>query len=252
MILDKFKLDGKKAVVTGGTKGLGKAIALALAQAGADIALVSRGDNPELRDEIKALGRLSWHHVADLSDRAQTRKIIPSLAEQMGGLDVLVNCAGIITRMPNEEFPESAWDANLEVNLHAAMLMNQAAAKLMIEKGHGKIINVASILSFQGGLNVPAYAASKHALVGLTRSCCNAWADKGVNVNAIAPGFFATDFTQALQDDPERSAALMGRVPAKRWGNAEDIGGAAVYLASAASDFVHGATLTVDGGWLAN
>jgi 2-deoxy-D-gluconate 3-dehydrogenase len=252
MILDKFKLDGKKAVVTGGTKGLGKAIALALAQAGADIALVSRGDNPELRDEIKALGRLSWHHVADLSDRAQTRKIIPSLAEQMGGLDVLVNCAGIITRMPNEEFPESAWDANLEVNLHAAMLMNQAAAKLMIEKGHGKIINVASILSFQGGLNVPAYAASKHALVGLTRSCCNAWADKGVNVNAIAPGFFATNFTQALQDDPERSAALMGRVPAKRWGNAEDIGGAAVYLASAASDFVHGATLTVDGGWLAN
>lgn len=252
MILDKFKLDGKKAVVTGGTKGLGKAIALALAQAGADIALVSRGDNPELRDEIKALGRLSWHHVADLSDRAQTRKIIPSLAEQMGGLDVLVNCAGIITRSPNEEFPESAWDANLEVNLHAAMLMNQAAAKLMIEKGHGKIINVASILSFQGGLNVPAYAASKHALVGLTRSCCNAWADKGVNVNAIAPGFFATDFTQALQDDPERSAALMGRVPAKRWGNAEDIGGAAVYLASAASDFVHGATLTVDGGWLAN
>lgn len=252
MILDKFKLDGKKAVVTGGTKGLGKAIALALAQAGADIALVSRGDNPELRDEIKALGRLSWHHVADLSDRAQTRKIIPSLAEQMGGLDVLVNCAGIITRMPNEEFPESAWDANLEVNLHAAMLMNQAAAKLMIEKGHGKIINVASILSFQGGLNVPAYAASKHALVGLTRSCCNAWADKGVNVNAIAPGFFATDFTQALQNDPERSAALMGRVPAKRWGNAEDIGGAAVYLASAASDFVHGATLTVDGGWLAN
>ena len=252
MILDKFKLDGKKAVVTGGTKGLGKAIALALAQAGADIALVSRGDNPELRDEIKALGRLSWHHVADLSDRAQTRKIIPSLAEQMGGLDVLVNCAGIITRRPNEEFPESAWDANLEVNLHAAMLMNQAAAKLMIEKGHGKIINVASILSFQGGLNVPAYAASKHALVGLTRSCCNAWADKGVNVNAIAPGFFATDFTQALQDDPERSAALMGRVPAKRWGNAEDIGGAAVYLASAASDFVHGATLTVDGGWLAN
>ena len=252
MILDKFKLDGKKAVVTGGTKGLGKAIALALAQAGADIALVSRGDNPELRDEIKALGRLSWHHVADLSDRAQTRKIIPSLAEQMGGLDVLVNCAGIITRMPNEEFPESAWDANLEVNLHAAMLMNQAAAKLMIEKGRGKIINVASILSFQGGLNVPAYAASKHALVGLTRSCCNAWADKGVNVNAIAPGFFATDFTQALQDDPERSAALMDRVPAKRWGNAEDIGGAAVYLASAASDFVHGATLTVDGGWLAN
>ena len=252
MILDKFKLDGKKAVVTGGTKGLGKAIALALAQAGADIALVSRGDNPELRDEIKALGRLSWHHVADLSDRAQTRKIIPSLAEQMGGLDVLVNCAGIITRMPNEEFPESAWDANLEVNLHAAMLMNQAAAKLMIEKGHGKIITVASILSFQGGLNGPAYAASKHALVGLTRSCCNAWADKGVNVNAIAPGFFATDFTQALQDDPERSAALMRRVPAKRWGNAEDIGGAAVYLASAASDFVHGATLTVDGGWLAN
>ena len=252
MILDKFKLDGKKAVVTGGTKGLGKAIALALAQAGADIALVSRSDNPKLRDEIKALGRLCWHHASDLSDRSQTMKIIPSLAKQMGGLDVLVNCAGIITRMPNEEFSESAWDINLEVNLNAAMLIIQAAARLMIEKGYGKIINVASILSFQGGLNVPAYAASKHALVGLTRSCCNAWADKGVNVNAIAPGFFATDFTQALQDDPERSAALMGRVPAKRWGNAEDIGGAAVYLASAASDFVHGATLTVDGGWLAN
>jgi 2-deoxy-D-gluconate 3-dehydrogenase len=252
MILDKFKLDGKKAVVTGGTKGLGKAIALALAQAGADIGIVSRSENPKLRDEIITLGRLCWHHAADLSDRAQTKKIIPSLAEQMGGLDILVNCAGIITRVPNEEFPESAWDSNLEVNLNAAMLMIQAAAKLMIEKGYGKIINVASILSFQGGLNVPAYAASKHALVGLTRSCCNTWADKGVNVNAIAPGFFATDFTQDLQDDQERSGALMGRVPAKRWGNAEDIGGAAVYLASAASDFVHGATLTVDGGWLAN
>lgn len=251
MILDKFKLDGKKAVVTGGTRGLGKAIALALAQAGADISLVSRGDNPKLREEIKALGRSCRHYKADLSDRTQTKKIIPSLAEQMGGLDILVNCAGIITRVPNEEFPESAWDFNMEVNLNAAMLMIQAAARLMIEKGYGKIINVASILSFQGGLNVPAYAASKHALVGLTRSCCNAWADKGVNVNAIAPGFFATDFTQALQDDPERSAALMGRVPAKRWGNAEDIGGTAVYLASAASDFVHGATLTVDGGWLA-
>ena len=252
MILDKFKLDGKKAVVTGGTKGLGKAIALALAQAGADIALVSRGDNPELRDEIKALGRPCRHYKADLSDRAQTKKIIPGLAQQMGGLDILVNCAGVVTRVPNEEFPESAWDTHLEINLNSPLLMIQAAAKLMIAKGYGKIINVASILSFQGGLNVPAYAASKHALVGLTRSCCNAWADKGVNVNAIAPGFFATDFTQALQDDPERSAALMGRVPAKRWGNAEDIGGAAVYLASAASDFVHGATLTVDGGWLAN
>jgi 2-deoxy-D-gluconate 3-dehydrogenase len=154
--------------------------------------------------------------------------------------------------MPNEEFSQSAWNSNLEINLNAPMLMIQAAAKLMIQKGNGKIINVASILSFQGGLNVPAYAASKHALVGLTRSCCNSWADQGVNVNAIAPGFFATEFTQALQDDPERSAALMTRVPAKRWGNAEDIGGAAVYLASAASDFVHGATLTVDGGWLSN
>lgn len=252
MIIDRFRLDGKKAIVTGGTQGLGKAISLALAQAGADVAVVSRTDNPELRSEIESIDRKCWHYAADLTDRAQTKGIIPNLVTQLGGLDILVHCAGMIHREPNEDFPEKAWDSNLEINLNAAMVLNQTAAKIMMARGYGKIINVASILSFQGGLNVPAYASSKHALIGLTRSNCNAWADKGVNVNAICPGFFATDFTQALQDDPERSAALMGRVPAKRWGDAEDIGGAAVYLASAASDFVHGANLTVDGGWLAN
>ncbi len=251
MILEKFKLEGKKAVVTGGTKGLGKAISLALAQAGADTALVSRSDNPEFRSAIEALGGKCWHHKADLSERSQTREVIPALYKLMGGLDILVNCAGFIHREPVEDFPEQAWDTNLEVNLNAAMILCQAAARVMLEKGRGKIINVASILSFQGGLNVPAYAASKHGIVGLTRSCSAAWAAKGINVNAICPGFFATEFTQALQNDPDRTAALMSRVPAGRWGNPEDIGGAAVYLASAASDFVHGSNLVVDGGWLA-
>jgi 2-deoxy-D-gluconate 3-dehydrogenase len=252
MILDKFKLDGKKAVVTGGTKGLGKAISLALAQAGAELALVSRRDNPDLRAEIEALGQGCMHYAADLAERFQTKRVISELADQMGGVDILVNNAGMIHREAPEDFPLDAWDKNLEINLHSAMILSQAAARIMIPKGYGKIINVASILSFQGGVNVPGYAASKHALLGLTRSHSTAWAAKGVNVNAICPGFFATDFTQALQEDPDRTKALMNRVPAGRWGNpGEDIGGAAVYLASAASDFVHGASLAVDGGWLA-
>ena len=252
MILDRFKLDGKKAIITGGTKGIGKAITLGLAQAGADAGLVSRKDNPELRTELEAMGRKCWFHAADLSRREQSKSIIPSLSEEMGGLDILVNCAGMITRQPVEDFTEADWDATLETNLSSVMLLCQGAAKIMLAQGTGKIINVASILSFQGGLNVPAYASSKHAMVGLTRSCANAWAGRGLNVNAIAPGFFATELTQALQDDPVRSASLMTRVPAGRWGNPDDIQGAAVYLASAASDFVNGTTIAVDGGWLAN
>ena len=251
MILDKFKLDGKKAVVTGGSRGIGSGMARALAQAGADLAIVSRKDNPEVRAELAALGRICLHHEADLSDRAQTKAVFPALADKLGGLDILINCAGITTRVANEEFPDADWDLTLETNLSQIMILSREAAKIMLPKGYGKIINVASVLSFQGGINVPAYVAAKHGVVGLTRSCCNAWAGRGINVNAIAPGYFATDLTQALKDDPERSAALIERVPAGRWGAPDELGGVAVFLASAASDFMHGSTLVVDGGWLA-
>jgi 2-deoxy-D-gluconate 3-dehydrogenase len=250
MILDKFRLDGHVAVVTGGTRGLGKAMSLALAEAGADVALVSRKANSEAEANIRALGRRCVHYPADLTDRAATRKVIPDLADKLGDVNILVNNAGVIRRGEIVEFPESQWDETLELNLTAAYLLSQAAGRLMLDKGRGKIINVASVLSFQGGLFVPAYTATKHALLGLTRSCSNAWAGRGINVNAVAPGYFETDATQALRSDPERSAALLGRVPAGRWGQPEELAGTIVFLASPASDFLHGSVVNVDGGWM--
>ncbi|MEJ2716737.1 MAG: SDR family oxidoreductase [Deltaproteobacteria bacterium] len=250
MVLDKFRLDGEVAVVTGGTRGLGKAMSLALAEAGADIALVSRNANSEVEEHIRALGRRCVHYAADLTDRAATTRVVPDLADRMGDVNILVNNAGVIQREEIVEFPESKWDQTVEINLTAAFLLSQAAGRLMLDKGRGKIINVASVLSFQGGLFVPAYAATKHALLGLTRSCSNAWAGRGINVNAVAPGYFETDATEALCKDPERSAALLARVPAGRWGQPEDLGGTIVFLASSASDFLHGSVVNVDGGWM--
>ena len=251
MILDKFRLDGKIAVVTGGTKGIGKAIALAFAESGADIAVVSRGPNPDIEKAILDLGRRYNHFAADLTKREQTRKAIPAVVKKMGDLDILVNNAGIIRRSPAVEHPEEDWDDTLESDLTATFILSQAAGRIMLKKGKGKIINMASLLSFQGGTNVAAYVAAKHGVAGITRALANDWASKGINVNALAPSFYVTEFTEAIQNDPERSKSITARTPAGRWGTPEDIAGAAVFLASPASDFVHGVILPVDGGWLA-
>ncbi len=251
MILDRFRIDGKIAVVTGGTKGIGKAIALALAEAGADIAVVSRKEDQDIESAILSLGRRYLHHSADLTQRKETRKVITAVMEGMGDVDILVNNAGIIRRSPAEDYSERDWDTTLEIDLVAPYILSQAAGRIMLKKGRGKIINIASVLTFQGGVNVAAYAASKHGVSGLTKSLANEWAGKGINVNALAPGFFATELTEALQKNRERSRSITDRTPAGRWGKVEDIAGAAVFLASSASDFVHGVTIPVDGGWMA-
>jgi 2-deoxy-D-gluconate 3-dehydrogenase len=251
MILEQFRLDGKVAVVTGGTRGIGRAMALALAEAGADIAVVSRSPQREIEGAVVALGRRYMHHAADLTRRAETREVVPSVMAEMGDINILVNNAGIIRRSPAAEYSEEDWDSTLEIDLTASFVLSQAAGRIMLSKGKGKIINVASVLSFQGGLNVMAYAASKHGIAGLTRALTNDWAGKGVNVNAIAPGYVVTDFTSALQKDPVRSQAITARTPAGRWAKPSDLAGATVFLASPASDYVHGIILPVDGGWMA-
>jgi len=249
-VMDRFRIDGKVAVVTGGTKGIGGAIAVALAEAGAHIAAVSRNPSAEIEKAVNRLGCRFMHHPADLTIREEARKVIPAVLVDMGDVDILVNNAGICPRSPVETFPEEDWDATLEIDLSAAFILSRAAARVMLEKGGGKIINIASVLAFQGGLNVPAYAASKHGIVGLTKAMANQWAARNINVNAIAPGYFSTDLIAALQGDPERSKALLSRVPARRWGEPEELGGVAVLLASPASDFVNGSVIAVDGGWL--
>lgn len=250
-ILDQFRIDDQVALVTGGTKGIGRAIALALAEAGAHIATVSRTPDPEVENAVLTLGRRYIHHPADLTQREQTRSVIPTIVEKMGDLNILVNNAGIIRRAPLAEYSESDWDATLEIDLTAAFILSQAAGRVMLKKRKGKIINVASVLAFQGGMNVVAYIASKHGVAGLTKALANDWAKQGINVNAIAPGFVVTELTEALQKDPQRAQSITGRTPAGRWGNPEDIAGAAVFLASPASDYVHGVVMPVDGGWMA-
>ena len=251
MILDRFRIDGRIAVVTGGTKGLGKAIALAFAEAGADIVAVSRKPNPGLEKSVLALRRRYIHYSADLANRDQARGVIPAVLEKTGGIDILVNNAGIIRRSPAAEYSEVDWDATLEIDLTAPFILSQAAGRIMLKKGKGKIINIASVLAFQGGINVTAYTSAKHGVVGLTKAFANDWASKGVNVNALAPSFFVTELTEPIKKDPERSKSITARTPAARWGLPEDIAGAAVFLASPASDFIHGVVLPVDGGWLA-
>ena len=251
MVLDKFRLNGKIAVVTGGTKGIGKVITFALAEAGADIVAVSRSPHPDIEKVILDLGRRYIHLSADFTKREQTKNVIPAVVQKMGGLDILINNAGIIRRSPAAEHAEEDWDDTIESDLTAAFILSQAAGRVMLKKGMGKIINIASVLAFQGGLNVTAYASAKHGVVGLTKALANDWASKGVNVNAIAPSFFVTGLTEAIQKDPERSQSITSRTPAGRWGIPEDIAGAAVFLASPASDFIHGVVLPVDGGWMA-
>jgi 2-deoxy-D-gluconate 3-dehydrogenase len=250
MIFEKFRLDGKIAVVTGGTQGLGKAIAIALAEAGSDIAVVSRNPNLEVEESMNSLGRKYFHYSADLSRRNDTYNVIPSIIREMGDIDILINNAGVIRRSPVIDYLEEDWDTTLEIDLTAVFLLSQAAGRIMLKKGKGKIINVASVLAYQGGINVIGYVAAKHGVVGITKALSNEWASRGVNVNAIAPSFFVTKFTEAIQRDPERYKSIIGRTPAGRWGVPEDIAGAAVFLASPASDFIHGVIIPVDGGWI--
>lgn len=246
-----FSLSGQTAIVTGGNVGLGQAIALALAEAGADIVSTARRPSAETGEKVKALGRKFLSIEADLSSTQPIAGIVDQTLAQFGKVDILINNAGIIRRNDSVDFTEEDWDAVIDTNLKSAFFLAQAAGRHMIAQGRGKIINIASMLSFQGGIRVPSYTASKSGLAGLTKLLACEWAPKGVNVNAIAPGYMSTDNTEALRADPNRNRQIMERIPAGRWGEASDLGGAAVFLASAASDYVHGAIIPVDGGWLA-
>jgi 2-deoxy-D-gluconate 3-dehydrogenase len=245
-----FSLEGKNALVTGGNAGLGQAVAVALAEAGADIVAVSRRDADETGASVRALGRKFAHLAADLG-QARADDLVAQAEERLGAVDILVNNAGIIRRADADQFSESDWDAVIDVNLKAAFFLAQAAGKRMLARKAGKIINVASMLSFQGGVRVASYTAAKSGLAGLTRLLANEWAARGVNVNAIAPGYMHTDNTAALRADAKRNADILARIPAGRWGAPSDLAGAAIFLASRASDYVQGAIIPVDGGWLA-
>ncbi len=245
-----FDLSGLRAVVTGGNRGLGAGIALGLAQSGADIVSLHRSEaEPEVATAIRQLGR---HYTSLRADLAEVARLPDAVARvlETGPIDILVNNAGAQRRRAATEFLMEDWDMVMNVNLKAVFLLSQGFARPMLVRGHGKIINVASLLSFQGGLTVPAYAASKGAVAQLTKALANEWAPRGVNVNAIAPGYMETDMNEALLKDPLRSRQIGERIPAGRWGRAEDVAGAAVFLASAAADYVHGHVLLVDGGWL--
>lgn len=254
MVRSPFDLGGRKALVTGGATGIGEGIALGLAAAGADVALTYRSHAPEdTLAKIKALGRKATAVSADFTnmDQSAASELVDFATDTLGGLDILVNNAGIIHREDSVNMPLEEWRRVMAVNLDSVWLLSQAAGKHMVAQGSGKIVIVSSVLAAQGGLRVPAYAASKHAVTGLTKALCNEWASQGVNVNAIAPGYTATDNTQALRDDPERSKALLERIPAGRFAEPSEIAGAAVFLASDAAAYCHGSVVTVDGGWLA-
>jgi 2-deoxy-D-gluconate 3-dehydrogenase len=251
MTTGPFDLTGKVALVTGANTGIGQAIALALAAAGADIAAVGRTPATETVTKARALGRRAEIVSADLSTIEPVERIVGETLAKLGGLDILVNNAGIIRRADAVDFSEEDWDAVIDTNLKSVFFLCQAAGRHMIAKGSGKIINIASMLTFQGGVRVPSYTASKSGVGGLTKLLANEWASKGVNVNAIAPGYIATNNTAALQADEARNQSILDRIPAGRWGEASDLGGAAVFLASPASDYVQGHILAVDGGWLA-
>jgi 2-deoxy-D-gluconate 3-dehydrogenase len=248
---DLFDLPGRVALVTGANTGIGQGIAIALAEAGADIALVGRSDAAETAARIEAAGRRTVQIKADLSTIAPIAGVIERTVAELGGLDILVNNAGIIRRADSVDFTEEDWDAVVDTNLKSVFFLCQAAGRHMIERGGGKIINIASMLSFQGGIRVPSYTASKAGVAGLTKLLACEWAAKGINVNAIAPGYIATNNTAALQADETRNRQIVERIPAGRWGKPNDLGGAAVFLASSASDYVNGHVLAVDGGWLA-
>ena len=253
-VLDQFRLDGKTALVTGCRRGIGKAMALALAEAGADIVGVSRSlenRGSTIETQVVALGRKFKGYACDLRSRPAVYTMIRQVCTDFPVIDILVNNAGTISRKPAAEHTDEAWDEIIDTNLNAQFILSREIGKRMIERGAGKIIFTASLLSFQGGITVPGYSASKGAIAQLTKALANEWAPKGVQVNAIAPGYVRTDNTEALRADPIRSAAILSRIPAGRWGEPDDFKGAAVFLASPASDYVSGTILVVDGGWMA-
>lgn len=252
-VLELFQLDGKVALVTGVGRGLGQAMAVGLAEAGADIAGLYRTNYEESQAQVESLGRRFLPVPCDLETAtvAQLNEVVAQVVGEMGHLDILVNNAGIIRRAPALEFREEDWDAVIQVNLKALFFLSQAAAGVMMDQGGGKIIHIASMLSFQGGILIPPYTAAKSGVAGLTRALANEWAAKGINVNAIAPGYMATDNTAPLRADPERNPAIVARIPAGAWGQPEDLKGVVVFLASEASSYMHGTVVPVDGGWLA-
>lgn len=247
---DMFDLTGKTAIVTGANTGIGQAIAVGLSKAGARVAAVGRSDMSQTRDLIGA-GDGFLSIKADLATLEPVQRIVDETVEWAASIDILVNNAGIIRRADAIEFSEEDWDAVMDVNLKSLFFLTQAVAKLMLPNGGGKIVNIASLLSFQGGIRIPSYTASKSGLAGLTRLLACEWAGKGINVNAIAPGYVTTNNTKALRDDPDRNKAILDRIPAGHWGKPEEISGAVVFLSSGAADYIHGAILPVDGGWLA-
>jgi len=250
-VIDTFRLDGKVALVTGASTGLGQAIAIALCTAGAYVVCHGKTHEPDATCEaITKADRKAFALTGDLSDRAIPRHLVDSTIAHFGQLDILVNNAGTIRRSPATDYSEEDWGAVIEVNLSSVFRLAQLAGRHMIERGGGKILNLASLLSFQGGITVPAYAASKGGVAQLTKALANEWAAKKINVNAIAPGYMRTNNTRALQQDQTRNRQILERIPAGRWGEPSDLGGAAVFLCSAASDYVNGHVLVVDGGWL--
>ena len=246
-------LSGKTALVTGANRGIGAAIALGLAQAGANIVGTSRemkGDE-EIAREVKALGRTFTPIAADLSDRSQSTTLAKRVLELVPRVDILINNAGITARYPAAEIPLDEWDRVIEINLNSQFILAQGFGRHMIDNGAGRIIFIASIMSFQGGLRIPPYAASKHAIIGLTKALSNEWSALGVNVNAIAPGYIATDHNTALRSDPVRMPEVTSRIPIGRWGVSEDVVGSAVFLSGSGADYISGSVITVDGGWVA-
>ena len=251
-VLDLFNLDGKTALVTGCRRGIGRAFAEALAEAGADIVGVSASLAPgsEVEKEVTARGRQFTGYACDFADREALNGFIDRVRADVPQVDILVNNAGTILRAPAETHSDEYWDRVVEINLSAQFVLARELGRGMLSRGHGKIIFTASLLSFQGGITVPGYAASKGGVAQLTMALANEWAGRGVNVNAIAPGYIATDNNKQLRDDPERYGAILDRIPAGRWGQPDDLKGAVVFLASRASDYVHGTTMLVDGGWM--
>jgi len=250
-ILDAFRLDDRVALVTGASTGLGQAIAFGLAEAGANVACHGNTRSADATCEaVSRLGRTSLAVTGDLSKKETPQKLVEATIERFGRLDILVNNAGTIRRAPAAEYTEEDWTTVIEVNLSAVFRLSQLAGRQMLSQGRGKIVNIASLLSFQGGITVPAYAASKGGVAQLTKALANEWAGKGINVNAIAPGYMRTDNTKALQENETRNRQILERIPAGRWGEPSDLAGAAVFLAAAASDYINGEVLVVDGGWM--
>jgi 2-dehydro-3-deoxy-D-gluconate 5-dehydrogenase len=252
-VLDQFSLDGKRALVTGSSRGLGRAMAIALAEAGADVVCASSkaGGADDTATCIESFGRRAWRVSADLADRKAVLRMADEAQNQAGAIDILVNNGGTIARQPAVDYSEAEWDRVINTDLDSVWFLSQYFGRGMVERRSGKIINIASVLSFSGGITVPAYTASKHAVAGLTKALANEWARHNVQVNAIAPGYFSTDNTQRLRDDATRFAEITSRIPAGRWGTPNELAGAAVFLASAASNYVNGHVLLVDGGWMA-